>query len=35
MNRKLKELEENIGYRFEDQNLLFRAMTHSSYANEQ
>ncbi|MCI9147613.1 MAG: ribonuclease III [Hungatella sp.] len=34
MNRKLKELEENIGYRFEDQNLLFRAMTHSSYANE-
>lgn len=34
MNRRLKELEKKIGYRFEDGKLLFGAMTHSSYANE-
>ncbi len=34
MNRKLIELEQRIGYRFEDRGLLFKAMTHSSYANE-
>ncbi len=34
MIRKLKELEEKIGYHFTDQKLLSHAMTHSSYANE-
>jgi len=34
MNRRLKELEKRIGYQFKDRDLLFRAMTHSSYANE-
>ena len=34
MNRKLEELEEAIGYRFQDSHMLFHAMTHSSYANE-
>ena len=34
MNRRLKELEERIGYVFENKDLLFDAMTHSSYANE-
>ena len=34
MNRRLKELEERIGYGFENKDLLFDAMTHSSYANE-
>ena len=34
MNRRLKELEERIDYWFEDKDLLFDAMTHSSYANE-
>ena len=34
MNRKLIELEQRIGYRFEDRGLLFKAMTHSSYINE-
>ena len=32
--RELSELEEKIGYRFKDKELLARAMTHSSYANE-
>ena len=30
----MTELEEKIGYRFRDENLLATAMTHSSYANE-
>lgn len=30
----LKELEEKIGYRFRDRELLRRSMCHSSYANE-
>lgn len=30
----LSELEERIGYRFQDKSLLERALTHSSYANE-
>lgn len=30
----LKELEERIGYQFQDDNLLLQAMSHSSYANE-
>ena len=34
MNKKLNELEGQIGYRFSDRQLLTRAMTHSSYANE-
>lgn len=34
MNKDLKELEQKIGYRFQDFKLLKRAMTHSSYANE-
>ncbi len=31
----MKELEGKIGYRFHDRRLLEKAMTHSSYANEQ
>ena len=31
---RLKELEEKIGYHFQDAELLKRAMCHSSYANE-
>ncbi len=34
MSRNLNELEERIGYRFSDKNLMTQAMTHSSYANE-
>ncbi|MGN0158084.1 MAG: ribonuclease III [Brotaphodocola sp.] len=34
MNRNLKELQEKIGYQFENEKLLRHAMTHSSYANE-
>lgn len=34
MSRNLQELEERIGYRFSDKNLMTQAMTHSSYANE-
>lgn len=34
MSRKLKELEEQIGYTFQDSRLLRRAMMHSSYVNE-
>ncbi len=34
MEKDLKELEEKIGYAFEDASLLNRAMIHSSYANE-
>jgi ribonuclease-3 len=30
----LKELQERIGYRFRDESILERAMTHSSYSNE-
>ena len=35
MDDKLKELEEKIGYTFQDKMLLKQALTHSSYANEQ
>ncbi len=31
---RLRELEEKIGYHFQDQDLLWRSMCHSSYANE-
>lgn len=31
---KLGKLEQTIGYSFSDKNLLFMALTHSSYANE-
>jgi len=31
---KLKRLQEIIGYQFRNKNLLFHALTHSSYANE-
>ena len=34
MNQKLKQLEEQIGYTFKNQQLLRQAMIHSSYANE-
>lgn len=34
MNVDLKKLEEQIGYQFQNEKLLFQAMTHSSYANE-
>ena len=34
MNRKLEELEQAIGYSFQDKQMLTHAMTHSSYANE-
>lgn len=34
MNRRLEELEEVIGYQFQDKQKLTHAMTHSSYANE-
>ena len=34
MNRELKELEQKIGYQFQDEKLCAQAMTHSSYANE-
>lgn len=34
MEEPLKELEEIIGYEFKNRNLLFHALTHSSYANE-
>ena len=32
--RPIEELEERIGYAFDDKALLMRALTHSSYANE-
>ena len=34
MNRDLKELEQKIGYKFKNFQLLTKAMLHSSYANE-
>ena len=34
MRQNLKELQEKIGYRFQNEKLLRQAMTHSSYANE-
>ncbi len=34
MEKDLKELEGKIGYQFQDDTLLNRAMVHSSYANE-
>lgn len=35
INEVLDELQEKIGYRFQDVNLLKQALTHSSFANEQ
>lgn len=35
LKEKFAELEEKIGYRFRDTQLLRQALTHSSYANEQ
>ena len=34
MSSQLKELEEKIGYSFQNKELLSQALTHSSYANE-
>ena len=34
MEKKLRELEQKFGYRFQDFELLKRSMRHSSYANE-
>ena len=34
MGKDLKELENKIGYKFHDFQLLKKAMIHSSYANE-
>ena len=34
MEKQLQRLQEKICYRFHDENLLVRALTHSSYANE-
>ena len=34
MSRNLKELQENLGYKFNDISFLEEALTHSSYANE-
>lgn len=34
MDKNIKELEKKIGYTFRDRELLKKAMTHSSYANE-
>ena len=33
-NSDLDKLEDSIGYHFEQRDLLVRALTHSSYANE-
>ncbi len=35
MNNSAKQLEKNIGYTFKDEKLLKRALTHSSYSNDQ
>lgn len=35
MKEALKELQEKIGYQFQDETLLKQALTHSSFANEQ
>ncbi len=34
MNENLEALQEKLGYRFKNENLLVTALTHSSYANE-
>ena len=34
MDNMLKELQDRIGYHFQDDKLLKKAMVHSSYANE-
>lgn len=34
-NNRIEELEKSIGYEFKDKKLLKRALTHSSYSNEQ
>ena len=35
MNELLEELQDKIGYRFQNTDLLKQALTHSSFANEQ
>ena len=35
ISRPVEDLEKNIGYSFKDKNLVKRALTHSSFANEQ
>ena len=35
MNELLEELQDKIGYRFQNTELLKQALTHSSFANEQ
>ena len=32
---KIKELEEKIGYEFKKKELIWQALTHSSFSNEQ
>ena len=32
--KALKEFQERIGYRFKDEKLLYEALSHSSFANE-
>lgn len=34
MDKKIKEFEEKIGYSFKNKDLLFEALSHSSFANE-
>ena len=34
MDKKIKEFEERIGYSFKNKDLLFEALSHSSFANE-
>lgn len=34
MNNKIKELQEKLGYTFNDESVLIRALSHSSYVNE-
>lgn len=35
MNHRIEQIQQIIGYSFNNLNLLYRAMTHSSYANDQ
>ena len=35
MRKALQELQEKIGYQFQEEALLKQALTHSSFANEQ
>lgn len=34
MNNKIKELQEKLGYKFNNESILIRALSHSSYVNE-